>query len=155
CYKVTPPFTTQVFATRSLPNGVLGVIWPRPGRRGARPDPNDFGPGSSRGRIMMASEREPDAPPPPLRRPLWRQQPGEPAKPYAAFPHYAALGKFRSIDAVGRALYPGPPPHARVRGKTGRLVAWSVRWQWVRRALAFDEHVRREAIRAVVAEAKT
>ena len=80
--------------------------------------------------------------------PPWHRQPGESPQAYAAFQCYLQLGAKRSLDAVGRKLYPTarrPGKVRRKRGKTGRLGAWSKRWRWGERTLAYIDHqTRRE-----------
>jgi hypothetical protein len=71
----------------------------------------------------------------PLKNP-WDRQPRETSKAFAAFGDYLAL------DPSKRRLAEA----ARVHGKSeGTLARWCRRWRWVERALAWDDHVAREA----------
>ena len=68
----------------------------------------------------------------------WQRQPGESEAAYRAFACYLNLLGRRTVEAVGRALYPGAG--TRKRGRTGRLQAWFRRWSWWDRATAWDDH---------------
>lgn len=69
----------------------------------------------------------------------WDRQPGESAAAYAAFCAYYVLppGE-RSIDAAYRAI----KARQKRDGKRapGNWAKWSVRFNWVKRALAYDEY---------------
>jgi hypothetical protein len=61
----------------------------------------------------------------------WERLPKESAPAYEAFSTYAEMGVTRSLAAVGRRL-----------GKSRPLMErWSVRYGWVSRAAAFDQHM--------------
>jgi hypothetical protein len=98
----------------------------------------------------MPSPKPKPAPDPP-----WYRLEGEGPQAYAAFRCYLELGAERSLDRVGRNLYPTrrrPGRRRRKRGKTGRLEAWSKRWRWVERALAYTDHRMQQEWRALEAE---
>jgi hypothetical protein len=85
----------------------------------------------------------------------WLRQPGESPQAYVAFQFYLQLGPKRSLDAVGRKLYPTarrPGKPRRKRGKTGRLEAWSKRWRWGERTLAYVDHQSRREWEALERE---
>lgn len=66
---------------------------------------------------------------------LWELQPEETAKAFEAFACYRDMGPGRSIAKVGRAL-----------GKSGvTLENWSTKYDWVKRAAAWDAEVDRIA----------
>ena len=61
---------------------------------------------------------------------VWQRQQGESTKAYAAFCVYRDMGPERSCPAVAAAV-----------GKSGALMRrWSSRWEWVRRAAAYDDY---------------
>lgn len=66
----------------------------------------------------------------------WDQQPGEPDRDYARFKAYLAAGPGRKLDGMGADFG--------VKDQYVRRLA--MRYQWTRRAAAFDEH---EADRAL------
>lgn len=72
----------------------------------------------------------------------WERQKGESAQAFEAFSLYLDLGTERSIRAVSQKL-----------GKSKTLIdRWSRTNNWVERCRAWDNHLRREAKRAAVAE---
>jgi hypothetical protein len=79
----------------------------------------------------------------------WERLPGEPPRAYNAFATYRDLppGR-RSLDEVARRLYGGG---SRKRAAPGRVRAWSVTWDWVRRAARWDAEVDRQGREAAVA----
>src|SRR3954447_9403542 len=88
--------------------------------------------------VSMTTPKTKPAPDPP-----WYRQEGESPQAYAAFRFYLQLGAARSLDAVGRKLYPTKRRLGRARrkrGKTGRLETWSRRWRWVERVRAYGDH---------------
>jgi len=76
--------------------------------------------------------------------PPWERQPGETPRAFRAFACYRDLGPWRSLDAVGRCLYPGRRP-GRKRAATGRLQDWSRHYHWFARAAAWDAELARAA----------
>ena len=104
----------------------------------------------------------------------WERQVRESTIAFAAFCQYRDMGAERSIaKAVVQWLSSEPPkrapkrsrehrryltvekPENYVRNKTARWKVWSKRWQWVRRARAFDDHAETVAtLRAVELRAK-
>jgi hypothetical protein len=80
----------------------------------------------------------------PLHSAPWDQQPGEPNRWYARFEHFRLAGPNRSLLGTSNA-------EREQRGKRkGRSIpqAWArnaSRWRWRERALAWDEHERRQA----------
>jgi len=84
----------------------------------------------------------------------WERQPGESARAYAAFCAYRDLPpRERSILRAAELLgYVRAPRGQRRPNVPGRIVAWSQRWRWAERALAWDEEQDRLA-RAAETEA--
>jgi hypothetical protein len=66
--------------------------------------------------------------------------PTEPMKAWQAFVAYRNMGYDRTMDAVRIAL-------ARPSGYLRQLQDWSGRYEWVRRARLFDDHIERSARR--------
>lgn len=65
----------------------------------------------------------------------WEPLDGESAKAYAAFSEYRDMGSQRSLREVAKKL-----------GKSETLIArWSGQWDWVKRALAWDTEMDRQA----------
>jgi hypothetical protein len=79
---------------------------------------------------------------------IFHKHPGESLAAYRAFTVYRDMGGLnkgrRSLDRVGRLLYPGKVPGARKRGKLGMLERWSIRYRWVERAREYDYWIIRE-----------
>lgn len=68
-------------------------------------------------------------------RELWERQEGESTQAFAAFAAYRDMGVERSLAKVAQTL-----------GKSKALMErWSVRWQWVVRADAWDDEVDRQS----------
>jgi hypothetical protein len=65
---------------------------------------------------------------------LWFKQPEETSRQYAAFCLYRDMGPSRSIQKVAQKRTGGGP-------HTSRLKEWSNKYQWVNRAIAYDEHI--------------
>jgi hypothetical protein len=86
---------------------------------------------------------------------VFDQQRGESAQAFAAFRTYRDLGPDRSLDA---AFQQRGGRRAGGKRASGRWCSWSARWEWVKRAAAFDQHNQRveEAARdaALAAEAE-
>lgn len=73
---------------------------------------------------------------------LWDRQPDETAKAFEAFCVYRDLGPGRSIPQVGQKL-----------GKSeGTLEPWSSKYEWVKRATAWDAEQDRRAREAQIKE---
>jgi len=67
---------------------------------------------------------------------LWERQPGEGSKAYAAFCVYRDLGPERSLEKVRQNL-----DKPRTRKWLGD---WSVKYNWVERAQAYDDYIERK-----------
>ncbi|MEW6572879.1 MAG: hypothetical protein AB1374_04530 [Bacillota bacterium] len=67
-------------------------------------------------------------------REVYGRQPGESAQAFQAFALYRDMGPARSIREVARRLG---------KSKT-QIDRWSVRWDWVERAAAWDEEIDRQ-----------
>lgn len=88
----------------------------------------------------------------------WEQQPGERAKPWAAFVIYRDLGMERSYSEVARRLtgtLPNPnaagPSAAKLRPRSmGRVMAWAKEYNWKLRAEAFDRFLDDQRIKKQV-----
>lgn len=62
---------------------------------------------------------------------IWDRLPKEPAKAYAVFCQYRDM-RPRNIRALAKALG---------RRSCRRLEQWSIKWNWVERATAYEEHL--------------
>jgi hypothetical protein len=76
---------------------------------------------------------------------IWKRMPGESTKAYAAFCTYRDKGPERSISKA-HELMTGE------RANIGRWELWSGRFDWVRRAAAYDDHLDGIARRAMEAK---
>ena len=73
----------------------------------------------------------------------WERREGETAKAHRALTEYCRLGVDRSLAAVGQRL-----------GRSKALMErWSSQWEWVERAVAWDEHMSRLEQRAAEVQA--
>lgn len=73
-----------------------------------------------------------------LREPLWEKQFGESKQSFAAFSIYRDLGLKRTLDDAFRSRPGAGPDPKKAPGQWG---IWSMRWQWVARAEAWDAHI--------------
>lgn len=65
---------------------------------------------------------------------LWERQPGESAKAFHAFTLYRDLGHERSVSKVAQIYRPG-------RNLRSLMSRWSTKFNWVKRAEAYDDHM--------------
>lgn len=89
----------------------------------------------------------------------WEQLDGEPSKPYAAFCVFRDMGPSRTIDETGLRVYPprrdsNGVSKGRNNPATGRIRAWAARYDWRRRAEAWDREVQRKRDTAYVEEVR-
>jgi hypothetical protein len=76
---------------------------------------------------------------------IWKQLPGEAAKPYRAFYIYKNLGVERTHAKVAAALYPNlRRPDGKMRYIYGGIAKWSTQYRWKERAAAWDEYCFKE-----------
>lgn len=80
----------------------------------------------------------------------WEQQKKEPAKAYAAFKAYHALGPSRSLSKLRQGIGEGSVKDLEVTSLRW-IEEWSSRWKWVERVRDWDAHL--EAIRQRALEA--
>lgn len=71
---------------------------------------------------------------------IWKKQKGETEPSYEAFREYLHLGRDRSLAKLCTYL-------DRPGGYVRHLERWSARFDWVKRAEAYDEHQRAEELR--------
>jgi hypothetical protein len=77
----------------------------------------------------------------------WDQLSGESAKAYAAFCIYRDLGLRRSVDEASRHYHRKTPQSetqpapTRKREASGQIRLWAERWNWVARAMAWDQEL--------------
>jgi hypothetical protein len=69
---------------------------------------------------------------------VWARRPKEPARAYESAWEYFRMGPSRSIDKVAAALFPGGQKGAKRGPKAKQLRKLSSKWQWVKRAAAYD-----------------
>jgi len=91
-------------------------------------------------------------------RPIWHRQPGEGTKAYAAFCIYRDMGIDRSIRKAAqqhltatkgqpnrnrqqRRYCTHPDPTKYLKHVAQRWREWSMRWKWVSRCQAYDDHL--------------
>lgn len=82
---------------------------------------------------------------------IWERGPGEGARAFHAFTHYREMGAVRSIRAAWRqhrSVCEGRPEP--LVDSLGFVERWSVRFRWVARARAWDDHMDRLAQEAHV-----
>lgn len=80
--------------------------------------------------------------------PIWERRDGEPNKWYARFQTYLLLGASRSVYAAYNE-FRDKRGAASARKRAGLPKSWrsaSEKWEWTKRAEAFDEHERAEQL---------
>ncbi len=68
----------------------------------------------------------------------WSRRDDETDAAWRAVSYYLSLGPKRSLDQVGRILY--PDDGRRTRGKVGCIDRWSLRFRWVARVRDYERH---------------
>jgi uncharacterized protein YoaH (UPF0181 family) len=77
----------------------------------------------------------------------WEQQADESFKAHSAFRIYLQLGSMRTLDDASAKYHKHPPldpskPRAGRKHASGSIKDWSEKYDWIRRARAYDEHMR-------------
>lgn len=79
----------------------------------------------------------------------WEQQPGETPKAYQAFCVYRDMGTKRTLDGAHQERARSAPGAHQGKRADGTWKRWSSQYRWVERAIAYDQHLDSERLKAI------